>query len=255
MITLGSSHQTAAWRLGWLRSLSADDRRLHELCLRRLRTARRLMGGKKRSENERSNRRHGMWPRQLWVAYRDLLTDARRTFGKIERALKTAVQPWHLAGHRTKDSWMASGDPNAQAYQSVIWRKAYIVWKKRQRDIPGTWTFWQWLDKIREFGSACAYCGCSRAEALASGHDLEADHLFGLGLPDRRPDLSRYVSNHIANVVPACKACNSSKCDSYVIDWLRVTGRIATCHPLVMTYHDATISGGAARTNISALAA
>lgn len=56
---------------------------------------------------------------------------------------------------------------------------------------------------IEEKGAACLYCG-------AEGIELEIDHVV---------PVTKGGSNHMANLVPACKACNSSKGARHLHDW------------------------------------
>lgn len=62
----------------------------------------------------------------------------------------------------------------------------------------------QWSELQLRWGG-CAYCG-------AAGTRLERDCV----LPISRG--GRYT---VANVVPACKACNTSKCNHEVTSWMR----------------------------------
>lgn len=58
----------------------------------------------------------------------------------------------------------------------------------------GTWSLSEWRSLLDRYGLACAYC--------ARPGPLTADH---------RVPLSRGGSNEIANLLPACKSCNSRK--------------------------------------------
>ena len=62
----------------------------------------------------------------------------------------------------------------------------------------------QWAALQHAWGR-CAYCG-------ASGQPLQRDCI----LPISRG--GRYT---LSNVVPACRSCNTSKCNSEVTGWLR----------------------------------
>lgn len=57
-----------------------------------------------------------------------------------------------------------------------------------------------------DFGYRCAYCG-------VSGVCLHADHVIPLTDPRS--------TNFIANILPACGGCNSSKCDNDLLGWAR----------------------------------
>lgn len=62
----------------------------------------------------------------------------------------------------------------------------------------------QWAALIEAWGG-CAYCGADRP-------DLQKDCM----LPISRG--GRYT---LANVVPACRSCNASKCNAEVTTWMR----------------------------------
>jgi 5-methylcytosine-specific restriction endonuclease McrA len=62
----------------------------------------------------------------------------------------------------------------------------------------------QWTALVAAWGG-CAYCG-------AAGPGLQKDCL----LPISRG--GRYT---VANVVPACRSCNASKCNTEVTTWMR----------------------------------
>jgi 5-methylcytosine-specific restriction endonuclease McrA len=65
----------------------------------------------------------------------------------------------------------------------------------------------QWAALVAAWG-ACAYCG-------AAGTPLQRDCI----LPISRG--GRYT---VTNVVPACRACNASKCNREVTSWMRRKG-------------------------------
>jgi 5-methylcytosine-specific restriction endonuclease McrA len=62
----------------------------------------------------------------------------------------------------------------------------------------------QWT-ALKEAWGGCAYCG-------ASGNLLQKDCV----LP-----ISRGGRYELANVVPSCRSCNTSKCNSEVTSWMR----------------------------------
>lgn len=68
---------------------------------------------------------------------------------------------------------------------------------------------WQELreEAFRRHGNACVYCG-------AQDDSLAVDHI--------RP-LNRGGSNHIANLLPACQACNSTKGTRTWSEWYPVS--------------------------------
>ena len=65
----------------------------------------------------------------------------------------------------------------------------------------------QW-DALRRAWGGCAYCG-------ACGVALQKDCVLPIA------HSGRYT---LTNVVPACRSCNASKCDSQISMWLRRKG-------------------------------
>ena len=63
---------------------------------------------------------------------------------------------------------------------------------------------------LKEHGHSCAYCGDTEAP-------LAIDHVV---------PVSRGGSNHLRNLVPACKRCNSAKGDKTWGEWSSVLARI-----------------------------
>lgn len=61
---------------------------------------------------------------------------------------------------------------------------------------PGVFSASQWGARLREYDRRCAYCG--------SGDDIQIEHVVPIGG-------GRHGANCIANVVPACAACNRDK--------------------------------------------
>jgi hypothetical protein len=66
----------------------------------------------------------------------------------------------------------------------------------------------EWLDCLEFFRDSCAYCGISEQEALLEqGQRLHKEHLEHNG------------ANDIANCVPSCRNCNSSKWEFEFDKW------------------------------------
>ena len=79
--------------------------------------------------------------------------------------------------------------------------------RRRQRRVAGVvndLTEQQWA-AIKAAWSGCAYCG-------AAGGSLQRDCVMAI---------SRGGRYTLDNVVPACAACNASKCNDEVTGWLR----------------------------------
>lgn len=62
----------------------------------------------------------------------------------------------------------------------------------------------EWDKLVRRLGNRCVYC------RKTFDGDLTMDHVV---------PLTRQGRNTIGNVVPACRSCNSSKSDSFLIEW------------------------------------
>lgn len=76
--------------------------------------------------------------------------------------------------------------------------------QKRMRAVEHDLTHQQWLD-LRHAWGGCAYCGVP--DKL-----LQRDCVLAL---------SRGGRYTLDNVVPACRSCNTSKCNDEVTGWLR----------------------------------
>lgn len=73
----------------------------------------------------------------------------------------------------------------------------------RKKNLPATLTKEQWELCKQYFNNQCAYCG----ETVDS---LTQDHVI---------PLSKGGEYTINNIVPACRSCNSSKCDRDLLEW------------------------------------
>jgi hypothetical protein len=86
---------------------------------------------------------------------------------------------------------------------SAAWRKAnpdkhaHISARRRALELsaPGSHTYTEWQTLLAEWDYRCAYCG-------VSGVRLQRDHVVALALGG---------SHDIANILPACRVCNSRK--------------------------------------------
>ncbi|MGY4649824.1 5-methylcytosine-specific restriction endonuclease McrA [Mycobacterium sp. URHB0021] len=76
--------------------------------------------------------------------------------------------------------------------------------KRRMGHVDNDLTAEQW-DAIKEAWNGCAYCG-------ATDGPLQRDCVMAI---------SRGGRYTVDNVVPACAACNASKCNDEVTAWLR----------------------------------
>lgn len=74
--------------------------------------------------------------------------------------------------------------------------------RKQHRRALGELTVEQWQAICTRYGNVCAYCGASA--------DLTLDHIV---------PVSKDGKTTLANIVPACTACNSSKQARDLLDW------------------------------------
>lgn len=86
----------------------------------------------------------------------------------------------------------------------------------RPRGHRGEWTpvlERDWRRLLNRYDGMCAYCKVAPAESI--------DHVV---------PVSRGGSDMIGNYLPACKSCNSSKCDKLLVEWRGTEKRIAERH-------------------------
>lgn len=82
-------------------------------------------------------------------------------------------------------------------------RLRYIEYSHRYRaQLYGSYSPEQYMHCLDYFGHECAYCGKTG--------ELTVEHII---------PVSRFGANKIYNVIPACRACNSSKCDHDILEW------------------------------------
>jgi 5-methylcytosine-specific restriction endonuclease McrA len=78
--------------------------------------------------------------------------------------------------------------------------------RARKRSLPDAFTVDNWLRTVECWQGRCAYCG-------ESDGPLDADHFIPLSSPDCPGTIP-------ANIVPACRSCNSSKHSTDPLEWL-----------------------------------
>lgn len=77
----------------------------------------------------------------------------------------------------------------------------------RRNGLPANFTDQQWQSAKEWFGNNCAYCGCAAVLCM--------DHVIPLSNKN-----SSNPGTVATNIVPACRSCNSSKCDKPISEWL-----------------------------------
>lgn len=77
--------------------------------------------------------------------------------------------------------------------------------RAREHGATGTFTWDGFMKLTLTLGNCCAYCGGDNG-----GQPFEPDHVV---------PLSRHGHNGLANILPACRACNGDKRDLLVNEW------------------------------------
>jgi hypothetical protein len=98
------------------------------------------------------------------------------------------------------------GRDGDKAYCSSACKQRAKTVRRRGRE-AGDYGYWSWSDFMRiaqRFNFRCAYCGNRGTD------QLEPDHVV---------PVSRYGANTVANLLPACKPCNSDKRDLLLDEW------------------------------------
>lgn len=88
--------------------------------------------------------------------------------------------------------------PKGKQVEREHWQKR----RKIQQANVFTLSLEDWNKALTYFGDACAYCG--------SEEKLEQEHVI---------PISKDGYYNKQNIIPACKACNSSKKDRYIEEW------------------------------------
>lgn len=111
------------------------------------------------------------------------------------------ARQWYRANHkRALDSSRAWTQRNPDGKRAKDVRR-----RARELGASGSWTGAEWRLVLERCGDRCYYCG-------AVG-DLTVDH---------KVPLARGGSNHIDNLVPACRSCNSRKGTQDELEYLAV---------------------------------
>lgn len=110
-------------------------------------------------------------------------------------------------------AWRAA-NPEKQRAASKRWQAAHpeavahhiATWRARRRGNGGHHTLGEWREKCAAYNHRCAYCG--EEKPLTRDHDLP---------------LSRGGTDDIANIIPACRLCNSKKRHRTAAEYLELT--------------------------------
>jgi 5-methylcytosine-specific restriction endonuclease McrA len=142
------------------------------------------------------------------MPYKD--PDRRRAYGRdwMRRNPEKAREAMRRWRQRHPDKHSAEGrafyarhrarvDTRSRLYRQANPQVARAKWQNyraSRKAAPGSFSGATWLSLVRSYRGRCAYCG--KASALVVEH---------------RVPLSRSGTNEIANIVPACRSCNSRK--------------------------------------------
>jgi hypothetical protein len=77
----------------------------------------------------------------------------------------------------------------------------------QRRSLPATFTSEQWRRCLEWWNNTCAYCGAQQS----AGHILEQEHVESVSMG------GGYIA---LNIIPACRACNASKNNTPLKEWL-----------------------------------
>ncbi len=184
-------------------------------------------------KNTEWKRRQGIKARPVW---KQLLKDLRRRVERCEVIWEKYSSPWRIAGYKSKKEWIdLCGSPEARELKRLDMQTKSASKRAKIRRTERNLQYNQsqfnakdWYACMQSWGYRCAYCNRSRIECRADGFDLEMDHLLPIGH-------ERFI-HAVANIVPACKACNSSKADWDVIEWA-ASKSLSLSHRIISQYH------------------
>ena len=151
-------------------------------------------------------------------AYREANADAIRESKKKSYA-KYKPSPQVLANAAAARARYAQTDAGKMAFRLSQHRR-----RARLAQVRNDLTAADWLTILATFGHVCAYCG-------ASG-DLFQEHVW---------PISKGGPNTAANVVPACRSCNSRKFQSDMEPWFRRQSFFAEARLAAILSHTAAL--------------
>lgn len=136
-----------------------------------------------------------------WNRSKDGLADwckaCKSDYQKANRTNEKArFQRWYTnPANRERTRMVNAAWREANYERHLQHRRTYNARRRARESSSVHFTIEEWLDRLEEFGGRCAYC-------LQSAVMPEPDHMT---------PVSRGGGNGIANIVPACRQCNSSK--------------------------------------------
>lgn len=164
--------------------------------------------GKQYNENHKEQRREyvkinkesiSKMRKQYRDANRTKIAEWQKMYHKANKAKVSMQRRLYYESNKTKiserfRSWQLNNPDKVRQLNQK--RKA------RKEALPNSLTIQEWNVTKERFNNCCAYCGEEK--------QLTQDHFHPLGKG------GEYTKD---NIIPACKSCNSSKCDKLFDDW------------------------------------
>jgi len=130
-----------------------------------------------------------------------------------QRAFKKT--PARISQRRRYDN-LRSQTPEYKAHKQSYYRNnRHIIranehrYNMRKKRLPDTFTERHWRHALTYFGHCCTYCG----DQQGLWNPMTSDHFIPLSHPECPGTIP-------ANMLPACKSCNSSKGTRDASEWL-----------------------------------
>ncbi len=143
---------------------------------------------------------------------------------RLERQISQPPRPWQSDGCRSYSEWAEKFPERKREVITATNKAAYHRRSGLIRSMGGGWTAAEWLAHLHRWGHACAYCGITTlSHRTIVGQGLTADHVVAV---------TKGGVNSLANVVPACRWCNTSKSNSDVVWWAARKG--LALHPSIL---------------------
>jgi len=133
-------------------------------------------------------------------------------------AAEGRLKPENKIKHKIRyDKWRAAFPEKVRA-ASIAWQAAHpeamqVIRSARlaaEKDAPGRVSAAEWKAILKKFKHRCAHCGIQLNTVKNDPAQMTQDHLVPLQGEDVRG------TNYAFNIVPACRACNTSKSNRIV---------------------------------------
>jgi len=186
-----------AWRAAHPGCVARWAKNQREAYPERTRAATNRYGAKHREEAKERGRKH-------YKSHKDEVLARTKEWHKnnpekTRLSTRKSVKKWRLANpekQRESDRRYRAANPE-KVRESA--QKSNAKRAAAKRGNGGSFTTQEFLDLCKAHHWRCAYCGCAlTTETVTVDHKIP---------------LSRGGGSDIENIAPACKSCNSSKCD------------------------------------------